>query len=99
MSKVVEKAEEVKKDVVEMAEEAGKELQDAANDLANKKEKKPNGFIAGLKKYGPYALAFGLGWGLKTLKIMVTNQMADSSAVDAGNIVDMPVANADTKAV
>ena len=98
MSKVVEKAEELKKDVVEVAEEAGKELQDVATDLVNGDEKKPNKFVEGLKKYGIPALAFGLGWAAKTAWTMFTSTEA-TSAIDAGKVVDMPVAGSDSAAV
>lgn len=98
MSKVVEKAEEVKKDVADLAEEAGEELQEQIADLANKQEKKPNGFVAGLKKYGGYALAFGFGWGARTLWTMLTGSSCDST-VDAGNVVDVPVAGTDNTVI
>lgn len=98
MSKTNEKADELKKDAIELAKAAGEELQDAATDLTKEDEKKPNKVVDCLKKYGIPALAFGLGWGAKTLKIMLTNQAA-TNIVDAGNVVEMPVVNTDTTAV
>ena len=98
MSKVVEKAEEIKKDVVEMTEEAGKELQETAADLTDQPKKEQKKLGATLKKYGIPALAFGLGWVAKTAWIMLTGSTADSS-VSEGNVVDVPVAGTDNSAV
>ena len=98
MSKVVEKAEEVKQDVVDLAEEAGKELQETAADLTDQPKKEQKKLGAALKKYGIPALAFGLGWVAKTCWIMLTGSSADSAASE-GNVVDMPVAGPDNTAI
>lgn len=98
MSKVVEKAEELQKDVETKVEEVKEELQEMAADPTDSPKKKQVKLGAVLRKYGIPALAFGLGWFAKTCWNSFTGSSVENG-VDAGNVVDMPVAGTDSTTI